>query len=175
MIPKWTDDDAVAVFVTDLIEQSERDFDTLAWDTHPGLPASEIFESMERSAIAAAEGNNFGPVTELMEGRNPLVRWLGMKGFRLGPRALALIAGRLRGERGRRGRPKQTPEDRFTNTPSHGAAIEFDMIEEILKRSFPGQKGIRDRAIALAADRSNIPYSRLENYLKDHPRPPRLP
>jgi hypothetical protein len=176
VIPKWNDDDAVAAWVGKVIDdarlEEERQFYTLPWDTDPGMTASEGFAAIERDAIAAAEGGNFRLLAEILDGSNPVIRWMRSKGCHLGPRSEALIAGYLKGQRGRRGRPKETVDERRSGTPVHDAAAEFKEIQEILSENYPREKGRRDRAITIAADRAKIRHDTLANYLKSRRRLP---
>jgi hypothetical protein len=108
--PKWNDDAGVAALVNDEFLEWERlDAVDAGNRTEPGIPASEIFASMERDAVEEAERGNFKPAAEILEQRNPFVKWLRGMGHHLSPKAEALIAERITGkDRGkrRRGSPR---------------------------------------------------------------------
>jgi hypothetical protein len=179
--PKWNDDAGVAALVEDAFLEWERlDAVDAGYRTEPGIPASELHASMERSAVEAAkERRDFKELADIAALRNPFIRWLrtDLK-IPLGPEAAALIAERItgkdRGKRGR-GRPKQTVEQRHINTPVHGAANEVEDIERILRRHYPDEKKIRERAITVAAKRAGIRRQTLVNYLKSKRRIRHLP
>jgi hypothetical protein len=174
--PKWSDDKAVAAWVGKVIDDAaldeEYEHSQLPWDTLPDIPASFIFEDMERQAVEAAQGGNFRPLADMLERINPLFK---LAKWNLGPRAIALIARRLRGEPiAKRGRPKQTAERRQLNTRTHDAAAELKEIERILRQHYPSEKKIKERATSIAATRAGIKHDTLVNYLK-RPRRRRLP
>jgi hypothetical protein len=189
--PKWNDEEAVAAYVNRLIQEAddeeERQHYMRDWSSVPGIPMSELWESMERDAVAQAERGNFRKLADLIDGGgdpdlilpnghplppNPLIVELKSMGCRLGLRSEALIAGYLRGRRGRRGRPKQTIEERRSSTRVHDAAAELKEIQDILRNNYLGERDLRERAIAIAADRAKIKYGTLKNYLRSRRRLP---
>jgi hypothetical protein len=178
--PKWNDDAGVAALVNDEFLEWERlDAMESVYRDEPDLTASELFARMERNAVEAAERGDFKPLAEMLKQKNPLIKWLrrDLK-LHLGPKADALLAERITGEdRGKRGRgrPKQTVEQRHINTPVHGAANEVEDIERILRRHYPDEKKIRERAITVAAERAGIRRQTLVNYLKSKRRIRHLP
>jgi hypothetical protein len=169
--PPWNDDDEVAKWVGELIddaeEDAEYDFAMLAWDTHPGIKGSELYRSIEADAVKAAQGNNFGKLADMLE--NPMVKWLQSKGCQLGPQASALAAARLRGQLGPRGRPKKSDED-LAQLPVRYAVKELKTIERILREHYPKEEAIRDRAITIAAEREGIERGKLEHFLRSRHR-----
>jgi hypothetical protein len=102
--------------------------------------------------------------------KNPL---LGQDRPPLKPETMELVCLRLVGEykAPRRGPPKASPAQRSANTKSYDAANEMQLIELLLWRHYRGEKGIRRRAIEIAAERAGIDANTLWNYLKKNPRP----
>jgi hypothetical protein len=177
---KWNDDAGVAALVNDEFLEWERQ-DAMEWVDRfePDFSASELFARMEYNAVQAAERGDFRPLAEMLEQKNPFIRWLrrDLK-FHLGPKAEALLAGRITGKNSgkrRRGRPKQTVEQRHANSKVHGAADELKDIEAILRWHYPHEKKIRERAISIAAERAGKRRQTLVNYLKSKRRMRHLP
>jgi hypothetical protein len=168
----WNNYDAVATWVGKAIDDAEADeeydFATLRWDTHPPIQASEVFDSLERDAIDSAKSGNMRPLADLIDSspKNPLIRWLRSENLRVGPTAEAIVAGRLRGDRSKRGRPKQSIDERQANTRVHSAAAELKVIRRILDREYSNERHRQERAITIAAKRQGIDRTTLENYLK---------
>jgi hypothetical protein len=131
-----------------------------------------IFRLMERDAVEAAKGGNFRLLADMLhpKPKNPL---LGQDRPPLKPETMELVCLRLVGEykAPRRGPPKASPAQRSANTKSYDAANEMQLIELLLWRHYRGEKGIRRRAIEIAAERAGIDANTLWNYLKKNPRP----
>jgi len=174
--PRWSDDEKVSAFVGKILDEAEAEaewrFAMLPWDTVPGIPASGIFEAIERDAIAAAEEGNFRPLANLIDPNSVqkhFIETIGRGQLRIGPRAEALIASRLRGERRvkkGRGPPKKPIERRAAPSKSYYAAAELPRIEKLLRQHYPREKGIKARAISIAAGRGGIEHGTLDNYLE---------
>jgi DNA primase len=171
--PKWNDDEALAAWVNQAMPAQHVDylFEEALPTWRPDVPMSwESFEAQEREALAAARGGNFRLLAYLLDpdpdrftdGKTRPVRLQ-----RLSRESEVLIASRLRGKfKVKKGAPKQPVARRRARTPVYAAADEVAIIHEILLRQYPMQRGIRDRAIAIAAKRAGIPRRRLFNHLK---------
>ena len=174
-IPRWSDDAGVAALVNDEFLEWERlDAMDAVVQVLPDIKESEIFASMEREAIAAAERGDFKPLAKILEQKNPLIKQLSGK-FQLGEKARTILAERITGKdsgKRKRGRPKQSIEERYANTKVHGAAAELRDIQRVLRRHYPNEKKIRERAITVAAGRAGIRRKILENYLRSDRRLP---
>lgn len=174
--PRWTDEVRVRQLVDETIEadelEAEREFYLLRWDTHPGIPARELWEDMERTAVAEAERGRFDALADLVQPADRMIAWLRSLGHDLGTQAKALVAGRLRGIKRGRGRPPLTEDEKRALTPTHDAADEVPTIMLILRNHYPGQdaKQISDRAMAIAGERAHMetpfPAQTLSNYIE---------
>jgi hypothetical protein len=167
----WNDTAALAERVGKIIseanDEAEYEFYNLRWDTHPGIPMSEILDSIEHDAVMAAEAGNFIPLGDLVERKNPLFGDFKSVDWDLKPATKALIAQRLRGEhKVPRGKPRQTADQRRANNPIHDAAAEVPLILNILRQHFPGRRGYRDRAIDIAAHRIGLKRDRLAKHME---------
>lgn len=164
--PPWKDEEAVAAWIDDILliqEYQELEEGILREEYGPdGIPASEVFASLERDAIASAKSGNMRPLADLIDPTNPF----RSGGLRVRPEAEAMVAGYLRGQRAKRGRPKQRIEQREASTKVHGARREMIRIQKILEHYYPGEQKHRERAIAIAAARAEIERRELRNYLK---------
>jgi len=173
--PRWSDEEGVAALVDDEFLEWERiDAMDAVVQVLPDIKESEIFASMEHEAVAAAERGDFNPLAKILEQKNPLIKQLSGK-FQLGEKARAILAERITGrDAGKRGpgRPKQSIEERYASSKCHGAADALPDIERILGWHYPDEKGIRERAITIAADRAGIRRQTLENYLRSDRRLP---
>jgi hypothetical protein len=80
--PPWKDEEAVAEWVDDILliqEYQEIEQDILREEHGPdGIPASEVFESMERTAVESAKSGNMRPLADLID---PLRRTPLSKGY----------------------------------------------------------------------------------------------
>jgi hypothetical protein len=119
--------------------EAERQFYTLPWETHPGIPLSEIFAGIEREAVdAATERGDFKPLLNLLSSNNPmnsqshipLARSLKLDTY-------DLIGERAAGKRKKNGAPQQSAEMRRAQTPTSDAAADAKRIELILRDAYP--------------------------------------
>ena len=165
-LPRWGDDEALLAWIGPLIPEPFQD-----WLVVPPHVWNAPFTGLDREseAIEAARQGNFKLLGYLMDPRQSVYR-----PQRLSPKSEALIAARLQGEsKAKRGKPKQTEARRRLSNPVHAAADEVAIIENILRQHYPKQRGIRERAIDIAAARANISRERLAEHLKSKHRLPR--
>jgi hypothetical protein len=179
-LPKWTDYDGVsgayegvARLVDDVFADWERPAaDDDAGHIYPDFPERQkqfrevlarYVPDREQVAIDAAKAER----PNAKKNYEPLARLL-LEGWHLSREALDLIVGRL--TPAKRGRPKESEDKRRARTPSHDAADEMEIIKVVLKRFYPDQKNIRDRAISIAAIRAGIDEDVLFNYLRSENR-----
>jgi len=162
--PAWTDEEAVVAWVDEQINEAIDPIYEMSFDAQvPNFPRSWYRESIEREAVEAARRGNF----------RQLAKFFKLAPSDLSQEARELIAQRLVGEyKARRGRPKQDPEERRAASPVHNAATDFLEIKGILDQWWPEERGRRDRAIAIAADKAGIEFGTLFNYLKSNRRLP---
>jgi hypothetical protein len=153
--PPWKNDEAVAKFVAEIIENENAEAEMLgayedAMRDHPPLRASEILESMEAEAIEAAERGNFKPLGDMIE--NPMFK---RTNWALGSKAMSLIASKLCGtfKVTKLGRPPRTTWQRDRDWKIDAAA-EVKQIARILKTHYPKEKAHTARAIGIATDRA---------------------
>jgi hypothetical protein len=185
--PDWKEMDAVADWayrkLDDERSEQERQFYMLRWDTHPGIPMSEIHRWMVTDAVAKARDGNFELLADLLRPEHPMNLHLA-KSIRetLPPEVWRLIADRLSGRlKVRRGRPRMTEEERRVLNPIHDAADDLPPIESILREAYPNQNAgqIHDRALHGVARHHEVSQDALENYVRraktDHRRPTRHP
>jgi hypothetical protein len=141
-------------------DTEQYEFDMLPWDTHPGIPASEMFDDVERHAVEEATiRKNFAPLASLLRPEHPLNRYSFVVGgtvlrSHLSDETWTLVAERLCGRyKHGRGAPKMWAEKRRATYPAHDAADMVPAIRDTLRRWFPQQSAsdIRDRALAIAA------------------------
>jgi hypothetical protein len=152
-------------------------FSELLPPLRPDVPMEwRSFEAMEREALAAARQGSFKLLAYLLD---PEPTWVhGVDAAspqaipnrlqRLSQESEVLIARRLRGEfkADRQGAPKQPVARRRARTPVYAAADEIATIQGILSQHYPNERGIRDRAITIAAARAGITPKRLRNHLR---------
>ena len=121
---------------------------------------------MEREAFAPPSGN-LKPLGDMIE--NPMFKQFGGK---LSPKALTLIAAKLRNEF----KPRRGPKRKFISSwhrdliPAYAAEEEIDQITVVLKKHFPNEKAHRERAITIAAARAGISRKELDTHLKSRHR-----
>jgi len=182
-IPRWTDEDAIAKLVDEIIAEGRSEIERLDWTYPPGgkypdelkaianLVYAEIYRDgwppTEQAAVAAAMRRDLEPLADMLR---PIANLRGLP-YKpnpaiksLSPDTWALIVEFLTGQRnlrtGRRkgepGRPKMSAEERRARTPTHNAADEFSVIVDILQRLYPEQSAgqIRDRAEEIAKART---------------------
>jgi hypothetical protein len=168
MPPKWNDDAAVAAWVGQAmpVQYSDYLFAELLPPLRPDVPMEwRSFEAMEREALAAARQGSFKLLAYLLD-PEPISPHLN-RPQRLSRESEVLIARRLRGEfKGKKSRPKQPVARRRARTPVYAAADEVATIQGILRQHYPKERGIRDRAIAIAAARAGITPKRLRNHFR---------
>ncbi len=112
---------------------------------------------MEREAVETARQGDFRMLGWMFDNDMPLKR-----------ESKKLIAARLMGKfkaNKRIGAAKQSAARRRAANPVHNAADEVPVIEAILRQHYPKQRGIRDRAVDLAAARAGINRDRLAYHL----------
>ena len=183
--PSWIDDEAVYELVQSEMGQialeEERQFYLLPWETYPGVPADEVTDEIEQSALEAWRRKNPNPLTDLLHPEHPLNKhgWFGRPiREQLSAEAWSLIRERLlhkprkRGGKQpvkRGGRPKMTAEERRENNPVHDAAAKVPAIEAILRQNYPDQakEDVVDRAYAFAGMLMGIDDAgnKVRNYL----------
>jgi hypothetical protein len=159
-LPKWGDDDAaLAAWVGE--RMPERHAEVLFPElitVQSGVPwQSWDAQAMEREAFDAAQQGDFRMLGWMLDQRMPLTR-----------ESMALIAARLMRKsksKKRVGAAKQAIARRRAANPVHNAADEVPAIQAILQQLYPKQRGIRDRAIDLAAARAKIDRDRLAYHL----------
>jgi hypothetical protein len=198
--PEWPDtaaSDEVADWVIRQIEdfddEAERQFAELRWDTHPGIPLSEIFRGMEREAVeAAVERGDTRPLKELLHPDNPMNSGepFGKRISRnLSPNTYDVIQEYSSGNRKRpTNRPRMSNEERRAKNPIYDAAKEVPRVAEILRESYPAkpESEIHDQAVHAVARHWLVPFrtidpkindegvrERLINFLKRRPDDPR--
>jgi hypothetical protein len=95
--------------------EADRQFYTLRWDTHPGIPADEVFRGMESNAVFEAERGNFGLLDYLMQPNHPWNKYFKTEAYtQFMSSTRQLISDRLTG---RWKRPKNNPEHKKTGHP----------------------------------------------------------
>ena len=169
-LPKWNDDAALLAWVNWLLSDDELPVSS-AFSLEPERDEVEVLlerdqrraasEEREREAFEVALSGNFKALADLVdiEAKYPQLS--------LSPKSKELIAAYLRGEfKVKKGRQKQTVEQRWTSNPVYAAADEVADIENLLRLGFPNQRGFRQRAIDLAAAHAAIGRERLAEHLK---------
>ena len=158
-LPKWGDDAALAAWAGERIP--ERHAEVLFPEritVQSGVPwQSWDAKAMEREAFEAAQQGDFRMLGWMLDQRIPLKR-----------ESMVLIAARLMGKFKSKkgvGAAKQAIARRRAANPVYNAADEVPAIQAILRQHYPKQRGIRDRAIDLAAARAKIKRTRLTNHL----------
>jgi hypothetical protein len=156
-LPKWGDDAALTAWVSRLMP--ERHFDVLFPElitVQSGVPwQSWDAKAMEREAFEAARQGDFRMLGWMLDKHMPLTR-----------ESMSLIAARLMGKlKAGPGAAKQAIARRRAANPVHNAADEVPAIQTILRQHYPKQRGIRDRAIDIAAARAEIGRGRLAYHL----------
>ncbi len=169
-LPRWNDLDALTAFVTkqvddDVVNGLLYDVFLTEWAPQRELSLRERFEMMERRAIEAAERGDFRRLANLLEGNDFFTRQFLSKGYRIGPRAEALIAAYLRQAPRRRTR-KLTITQLRAGSPSYEAADRVLAIQAVLKRHFPDEKGHRDKAIEIVAGGENEYPRSVRNFME---------
>jgi hypothetical protein len=173
-LPRWIDydqKDEVTDQFADLVTRQlniearadEYDFAVLPWETHPGIPATEILEEVEREAVHAFEKKKKrGPLADLLDPENPMNKHpVGGVSLRshLSDATWKLIGDVLSGRRkSKRGKPEMTADERRDTYAVHEAADDVEDVARILRGLYPEQDeaDIRDRALAVAADRADM-------------------
>ena len=167
--PDWPNDDLddavsdwVIVEIDEIDFELERQFYTLRWGTHPGIPASEIFADAERAAVEAArEREDFRLLEELCHPAHPFNLHAGAFGMPpirhgLADSTDALIKDDWTGARKRRAnRPLESNDERRANNPIHDATDDAERIGYFLRCAYPKKddKTIRCQAAHAAARR----------------------
>lgn len=174
--PAWTDDDQLRVVVDAVIEEQElereRRFYTTDWDVRDPS-AREIWEHLERDAVADAKRGKFELLIQLLFPRDPFRQWLRSLGLELSRPAQQLVENKLTRSRlpGRgRGRPPMSKVERRAATPTHDAAAEFPAIEAILSARFPDKTAsdVRNKAAAIAMSRAGVTSDTAADTLIDY-------
>jgi|RhiMetdeSRZDD1v2_1073273.scaffolds.fasta_scaffold35305_6 hypothetical protein len=183
--PPWRNEDAVAKLaiheLKDAALELEYQFAMLPWETHPGVAAFEVFDGIEREALAEVERGNLKPLAALLHPHHPMNKYpiYGRTLISaLSPSTWELISDLLVGRRKRnRGRPRKTEEQRRAMNPVHDATDEVLLIEQILSEHYPEQNNrqIRDRALQIVERRSGISQDILAGRLKRSKSDHRLP
>ena len=182
--PPWKDVEAVAAWAYRMFaaidNEEEYEFAQRRWDTHPGIPASEIHADMEGKAVERAKIGDFGPLAVLLHPDHLMNKRPIGKSIReaLSPATWSLIARKLATglpKRSKGGQPK-TAEQRRAQTDTHDAAAEAERIEDILRNAYcPEQSNeqIRTTACIAVEQRTGVEAGKLANYLErslDDPR-----
>jgi hypothetical protein len=77
----------------------------------------------------------------------------------------SLTTGRHRDDE-QRGRPRMSVEERFRQTPTHDAALEFPAVKLVLKAEYPDHaRYIHQRALDVVARRHNVDRNTLAEHL----------
>jgi hypothetical protein len=82
---------------------------------------------------------------------------------RPGPEVHIFVADFLRGQRPRKSRGRPPSPDLFWTSPPYRAARYAELIEVLLRRYYPRQKGIRERSITIAGISTGIKRSMISN------------
>jgi hypothetical protein len=163
----WSDEAAVTAWVYQRIDYGPSEDSELR---HSGMNAQQIFEELEREAVAAAKNGDFFPLAKLLNGEIDSIFFVPEKTFHLGPEANALLAARVMNPRGgERGRPALTVEQRKQREavkPVHAAAVEVRAIEKVFREFYPRARGRHERAVAIAAKRHGIKQRLITYYLR---------
>jgi hypothetical protein len=161
--PDWEEKEKIAEWVGKRLEdaalEQERQFVMRYVECDvPDVTFRDISKQMEADAVKRARSGNFEQLADMLRAGNRL----------LAQETLNLIADRLTGrfKAPRRGPPEQTINQLWSNSPIHAIAAEMEDIDEILRAHYGDKRGIRDRAIAIAARRGGIEYDKLANHLK---------
>jgi hypothetical protein len=155
------DDEAIVTVVAEELDEEERQFYLLRWDTHPGVRLSDIKRQRQQDAVNRARAGDWRLLADLVR-----------RGIPLNSEAGNLVAARLLGKikkKGTRGPPKKPIEERRLASPSIGADEEYELIWPILREHFPEERigAIKARALQIAAQRAGIKdVKTLENYRK---------
>jgi hypothetical protein len=156
-LPKWGDDAALTAWVGRHLPERHADvlFPEMT-NVQSGVPWQWWdAKASEREAFEAARQGDFRMLGWMLEQRMPLKR-----------ESMALIAARLMGKlKVKPGAAKQAIARRRATNPVHNAADEVPAIQTILRQHYPKQRGIRDRAIDIAAARAEIDRDRLAYHL----------
>jgi hypothetical protein len=156
-------------------DTEQYEFDMLPWDTHPGIPASEMFDDVERHALEEATiHKNFAPLASLLRPEHPMSKHPPVGGgtalrSRLSDETWTLVADRLSGTyKHKSGAPKMSAEKRRAANPIHDAHDMMLRIKDVLRARFPAESesNIRDRAVSITVLlREDVSKRRLRSYL----------
>jgi hypothetical protein len=173
LLPKWKDEAGVAALVEEYIRKQgaiAEHFSEFGRE-HEYDQDDDGFVFAEKAAVEVAKRGHLAALVELLRGEHR--DWLQpdtvelMIEFMTGKRNPQ--TGRRKGER-KVGASKMTQEERLAHNPIHGAAIEFGVIRNLLKRLYPAEppRKISKRARELAAKRAGVTVEQLYGY---HRRP----
>jgi hypothetical protein len=174
----WNDDRALADLIAPLMPKAPL-LPLMPWHQWWGHGFTE--EHPEDEAIAAAKQGNFKLLGVLMNppnhyGRPKRLSWEAEKliaQYFQGTFKAQKPSGKNTGKKTRR--PVMTEAQRRAKNPTHDAAKEVPIIENLLRQLCPGQRGYRERAIDMAAYRAGIDRDRLANhpaFKRKKPSPP---
>jgi hypothetical protein len=172
--PKWSDDDAVLAWVSAELEaqdlEAERQHAMLCADCDtPGPPVGEVLKRVHDEAIRDAERENNFELLESLARGSPLSEWfrlLGVDPMPVGSKAMNFLVDRATGKiRGRRGKPGPSTQERWRD-PVRDAVCDMVRIQAFLHAHYPREKGLRERAMKIAAQRGGVRVSTLRNRLK---------
>jgi hypothetical protein len=178
--PPWRDEalsEAVADWANAELDEgdleAERQFCTLAWDTHPGVPASEIFADAERDAVRAFEKRgDLGPLVQLLDQGHPFNSPAATFGRRpisqgLAPETSQLVADVLAGRRKRPSRrPPLTSDERRALNPIYDAEADARRLEAIIGEAYreKDKEAILNQALHAAARRWIKEFRKIERF-----------
>jgi hypothetical protein len=173
--PRWIKGKAVTRFVEELLEEAEleaeREHYMRRWDTHPGIPLSELCTIIERDAVEATQRGQPDELCDLVRSNHPMnIHLRPPLRSRLTPNTFDLLADIASGNHKRRvGRPKMADDERRMMNPIHDAAELVPQIEYILHEHFLSQSGVDiwDKATEIAAKRHGVKnVETLRNHLR---------
>jgi hypothetical protein len=177
-LPQWRNKEKVADWANRTLEavwhETDRQHSELydgRFDVPPIVVGKPDVAARERTAVAAAAANDFGPLAALVLDQQARQK--------LSVKTWQIVAEKLTGKfKARRGAKKRSAEERRTKFDVHEAADLVPQVQHILSAAYPRQAAadIRDQALLAVERRTGVPVRRLMAYLskskKDRHRAP---
>ena len=177
--PRWDDTDDLAGFVRRVIDdlfcyenpdQAMIEYGLKQWPYPDRGRGVVTWKMLEREAVEAAQGGNFGPLFDLLDPNHPLnhpdIDPPICKSLALSTYALIREIGS--GRRKRAHRPKLTEMQRRAQSPVHDAAEEVPVVEGLLRSWYPDRtaSAVHDRALCVVAHNHKVPLETLTGYVR---------
>jgi hypothetical protein len=174
-LPNWNDEAEVAKLAGELVAKKQvitnryRDYRKCVLEGRDQDPSDTWarIEFAEKAAVEAARRGDLAPLAALLRSEEDR-DWLQPDTIEL---VIEFMTGKRNPHTGKRkgevGRRKMTEEEREAKNPIHIAAVEFRVIQSLLRELYPMQSKavVRDRAVKIAAQRAGVTSERLHHHL----------